>query len=256
MNFFVQSRKIFISAIMNIGIIVSTSASTSPVIEKNTQTFPVVENDQCYAQLIEFETLLDAAFDTKKSSFLARGFFDGFLRESIKIVASLSALCSLNQSGRHGGYMLPEAALVAIPLLADGCFATADNFFSALSGIEEYVKTLTPEQQKACFSVFKKYEDKLHEKILRQEDGIGINMLKYCRLCFDIIFLASLCGGVLLSRKNAQGVDAIITIGLMVAADIPQILSNAFKDRDAEKTQILRNIKSMLRGQNIESATV
>jgi hypothetical protein len=255
----ISRSSLFIVALMTVGIFVAASASTPTITEGKVEATVAAASDKVRDdQTKQFDALLEATLDAQNASFIKRFFVNEVLREGVKIILGvclgfwLHALDkgNANQPGVSNNTFSIEIALAALPILSDRYIVTSDHFLSALQTLEMQVNTLTPEQKKQCFSLFaeKGYMDKLREKILQEQDGVFVSLDKFCRLLFDFVAIAVICLVIAcpnLAACNTNGRRLFVAL-LALIVDVPQIFSNAFKDTDAQKRNILRNIKAAL----------
>jgi hypothetical protein len=254
----ISRRNIFIVALTTVGIFVATSASKPAATENKVEaTVAAASDNVCEAQTKQFDALLEAALDAQNASLIKRWFVNELAREGVKFSLGLCLMALLHLSHESSASCMDnnnlnalpiEAALAALPILSDRYIATSDHFLSALQTLEKQVTTLTPEQKKQCYSLFveKGYMDKLREKILQEQDGTFVSIERFGRLLFDFLIIAAICVVVSnIHHRDACGRRLLIA-SLAFITDVPQILSNAFKDTDAQKRDILRNIKAAL----------
>ncbi|MFA6262812.1 MAG: hypothetical protein WCW33_04590 [Candidatus Babeliales bacterium] len=255
----VSRQNIFILALMaTVGTFSSVSASKPAATENNVEATVAPASDKVRDdQTKQFDTLLDAAFDAQNASFIKRFLVNELLREGVKIGLGVCLGVWLHLSNESSASCMDsnnlnalpiEAALAALPILSDRYIATSDHFLSALQTLEKQVRTLTPEQKKQCLSLFVEggYMDKLREKILQEQDDAFVSIQRFGRLLIDFLAIAVICAVVSnIHNKDVCGRRLLIA-SLALITDVPQILSNAFKDTAAQKRDILRNIKAAL----------
>jgi hypothetical protein len=247
MNF--NCRNVLVYMLLGIGFFCALGAA-QPAVEAIETISDVTVKD--------FETLLELSLDTQKTSYLKRVAIS-VVREMVKL-GGIGCLGGVACQGVDNKVLLRDVFFTLIPLLSDRYIACSDGLLVKLQAIEKYIKGLTPEQKKACKTLFSEenYVDKLRAKIAQEQDGTFITINRVGRLWIDVVVLALMAVMIAAPEVISQlvkyrGVNwgcidksKILFSLLLCLTDAPQILSNAFKDNDARKRELLQRIRIAL----------